>query len=259
MRIITLNLNGIRSATKKGFLSWATKQDADFICVQETRAQLQKELTDLFQLPGYLAYFHDAEKKGYSGVGIYSKHQPHKVKIGLGWPAADQEGRYVELDFTKLKIASIYIPSGTSGELRQNIKYDFLEKYYQVLEKSVHNQEDFIISGDINIAHKNIDIKNWRANQTHSGFLPAERAWLDQIFDKLGLVDAFRVINSEPDQYTWWSNFGRAWEKNVGWRIDYQLITANLKNKVQAVSIYKKERFSDHAPVIIDYDYKIND
>ncbi|MFA6409715.1 MAG: exodeoxyribonuclease III [Gammaproteobacteria bacterium] len=253
MRVINLNLNGIRSATKKGFLSWASEQNADFICVQETRAYVNQYLDGIFSLPGYYNYFHDAKKRGYSGVGIYSKHKPEKVIYGLGWPIADEEGRYVELKFPQINIASLYLPSGTSSEERQNIKFDFLQRYFKYLQKIIESKENYIIAGDINIAHKTIDLKNWRSNQNHTGFLPEERLWLDKVFDELGFIDAFRVVNKDPDQYTWWSNFGRAWEKNVGWRIDYQIITPGLKSKVKSASIYKDQRFSDHSPLIMDY------
>jgi exodeoxyribonuclease III len=255
MRVININLNGIRSAAKKGFFEWLKTIDADFICMQETRAQLNKGEDGLFRPEGYFSYFVDAEKKGYSGVGIYSKHQPKNVSLSLGWNLPDQEGRYIHLDFTDFTIASLYVPSGTSGEHRQEIKFDFLRRLKAILDKKLHEKKHVIIAGDINIAHKQIDIKNWRANQKHSGFLPEERAWMDEIIEKLGWVDAFRAINKSENQYTWWSNFGRAWEKNVGWRIDYQLITPNLKSKVTSATIYKEARFSDHAPVIIDYDF----
>jgi exodeoxyribonuclease-3 len=257
MRIITLNLNGIRSAERKGFFNWMIEQNADFVCVQETRAHLEK-IPDLVPHPlDYFYYFNDADKKGYSGTGIYTKHKPIAIQKKLDWDEADTEGRYVQVDYKNLSIASIYIPSGTSGEKRQAIKYDFLHHYLKILKQIASSNRDFIICGDINIAHKEIDLKNWHANQNHSGFLPEERAWLDKVFDEVGLVDAFRVKNQEPDQYTWWSNFGRAWEKNIGWRIDYQIVTKSLKNKIQNVSIYKNQRFSDHAPLIIDYNYQI--
>jgi exodeoxyribonuclease III len=257
MRIINLNLNGIRSAAKKGFFDWMLKQNADFICVQETRAHLTNNPNEaLFPKP-YSCYFHDAEKSGYSGTGIYSKYAPLSVKTGLGWPTADKEGRYVELEFPEFNVASLYMPSGTSGEERQNIKYDFMERYLKVLQDIILSKKNYIITGDFNIAHKQIDIKNWRTNQKHSGFLPEERAWFDKMIDELGLIDAFRVVNNEPNQYTWWSNFGHAWENNTGWRIDYQIITPGLKNKVQAATIYKEQRFSDHAPLIIDYNFSI--
>lgn len=253
MRIITLNVNGIRSAASKGFFTWAQQQNADIICLQETRAH-QTQLQDpLYTLPGYQAYFCDAEKKGYSGVALYTRLQPDNVTYGLGWSTADTEGRYVQADFGNLSVASVYLPSGTSGAVRQQIKFEFLNAYEQILLKQKQQQREYILCGDFNMAHKNIDLKNWRSNQKNSGFLPEERAWLDKLFDELGYVDAFRVLNQEAHQYTWWSNRGQAWSKNVGWRIDYQIVTPNLKPRVQAVNIYKTTRFSDHAPCIVDY------
>lgn len=253
-KIITLNVNGIRSAAKKGFFEWMLKQDPDVVCVQELKAQHEDLLTSTFQPAGYHAYFHCAEKKGYSGVGIYSKEKPQHVIRGLGWPHADEEGRYIEADFGELSIASIYLPSGSSGEHRQIIKFDFLERYANHLKNMLQKPRDYILCGDWNIAHQKIDLKNWRGNQKNSGFLPEERAWMDQLFGSLGFVDAFRLVNQEPDQYTWWSNRGQAWVKNVGWRIDYQVITSGLKEKVKSVSIYKDQRFSDHAPLLVEYD-----
>lgn len=254
MRIITCNLNGIRSAAKKGFFEWMLKQNADVICVQELKAH-ESDLQDaIFSPEGYHGHFHYAEKKGYSGVGIYSRQKPDRIIKGLGWSEADQEGRYIEADFGGIAVASLYLPSGTSGELRQGIKYDFLNRYIPYLKEMRQQSKEFVICGDWNIAHKQVDLKNWRGNQKNSGFLPEERAWMDDLFGPLGFIDAFREINQEPEQYTWWSNRGQAWAKNVGWRIDYEVVTPGLKNKVKSVSIYKEQRFSDHAPLVIDYD-----
>lgn len=258
MRVITINLNGIRSAAKKGFFTWMEKQNADFICVQETKAQMHAQPEEILRPANYHCYFHDAEKKGYSGTGIYSRLFPEKVHYGLGFETADKEGRYVQLDFKKFSIASLYMPSGTMGEARQKVKYAFMDEYLAKLKKIAAANHDIIICGDWNIAHKEIDLKHWRENQNHTGFLPEERAWLDQVFGKVGLIDAFRVLNQEPNQYTWWSNFGHAWDNNAGWRIDYQVITPGLKNKIKAVKIYKEQRFSDHAPLIVDYEYTIS-
>lgn len=254
LRIITLNLNGIRSATKKGFFEWMLKQDADIVCVQEIKAQNCDLEKSLFQPEGYYCYFHCADKKGYSGVGIYSKQKPQHIRCGLGWPAADQEGRYIEANFGKLSVVSLYLPSGTSGEHRQTIKFDFLKRYADHLRKLHTLPQQYIICGDWNIAHQKIDLKNWRGNQKNSGFLPEERAWMDELFGSLGFVDAFRQINQAPEQYTWWSHRGQSWLKNVGWRIDYQVVTSSLKKAIKSVQIYKEQRFSDHAPLIIDYD-----
>jgi exodeoxyribonuclease III len=257
LKVISANLNGIRSAATKGFFDWLAQQHADIVCLQETKAQMAVLHDPVFRPEGYHCYFHDAEKKGYSGVGIYSKRKPDHVSTGLGWHIADNEGRYIQADFGNLSVASLYMPSGTSGEERQTHKYAFLETYMTQLKTICAGSRDFIICGDWNIAHKNIDIKNWRSNQKNSGFLPEERAWLDELFDQVGMVDAFRVINQEADQYTWWSNFGQAYTKNVGWRIDYQIVTPSLRDKIVSVEIYKGQKFSDHAPLIIEYEYNL--
>ncbi|HTM63807.1 MAG TPA: exodeoxyribonuclease III [Gammaproteobacteria bacterium] len=253
MRVITANLNGIRSAARKGFFDWLTHQNADLVCVQELKAQ-ENDMNDPVLRPdGYHSYFHFAEKKGYSGVGIYTRIKPKDVVTGLGWSEADQEGRYVALNLGDVWIASLYLPSGTSGDDRQAVKYDFLNKYAEQLNEIRNSKKEWIICGDWNIAHKQIDLKNWRSNQKNSGFLPDERAWMDKLFGEMEFVDAFRVVNQESEQYTWWSNRGQAWAKNVGWRIDYQVVTPGLKSAIKSASIYKDERFSDHAPLLMDY------
>jgi len=256
MKIVSANLNGIRAAEKKGFFQWMQKEKPDVICIQETKAQEHQLHPEDFYPPGYHCYYFDAQKKGYSGVAIYSRQQPQKVIRGLGkgFEDMDAEGRYIQADFDKLSVISLYLPSGTSGDERQQIKYDFMARFEEVMRAMRRKRREFIICGDWNIAHKKIDIKNWRGNQKNSGFLPEERAWLDKVFGPIGFVDAFRVVNQEEDQYTWWSNRGQAWAKNVGWRIDYQVVTPKLKDKVRSVSIYKEQRFSDHAPLIIEYD-----
>jgi exodeoxyribonuclease-3 len=255
MRVITANVNGIRSAARKGFYEWLVQQDADVVCLQETKAQEHQLDDDIYCPAGYHCYYHDAEKKGYSGVAIYSRHKPDKVRMGIGWDDFDCEGRYLQIDLGKLSVVSLYMPSGSSKEERQDFKFDIMDRLMPVLKKYRRQQREYIICGDWNIAHKKIDIKNWRGNQKNSGFLPEERAWMDELFGPAGFVDAFRVVNDKEDQYTWWSNRGQAWAKNVGWRIDYQVITPGLAGKVLAESIYKDERFSDHAPLIIDYDW----
>jgi exodeoxyribonuclease-3 len=254
MKIITLNVNGIRSAHRKGFYDWLHRQGADIVCLQEIKAQSPELRAALRSPPGYFAYFNDADRKGYSGVALFTRRKPDRVYDSLGWDHADAEGRYLRADYGRLSVISIYLPSGSSGLERQAIKFDFMERLMPLLKRMRRQKREFILCGDWNIAHKKIDLKNWRGNQKNSGFLPEERAWMDELFGPAGYVDAFRVINQEPDQYTWWSNRGRAWEKNVGWRIDYQVITPGLKNKVRSVSIYKQRRFSDHAPLIIEYD-----
>lgn len=253
LRIVSLNLNGIRSAIKKGLINWIERTKPDILCFQEIK--ISPDLIDhSFEIPGYHHHFFSAEKKGYSGVAIYSRIKPDRVITGLGWNTADQEGRYLQIDINDLSIASVYLPSGTSGEERQALKYDFMAQYQKLLTKQLTDGRHYILCGDWNIAHKQIDLKNWRGNQKNSGFLPEERQWLTELFDKTGWIDAFRLINQEENQFTWWSNRGQAWAKNVGWRIDYHIISPSLKEKVRKVEIYKDERFSDHAPLIMEYD-----
>ncbi|HKJ07638.1 MAG TPA: exodeoxyribonuclease III [Gammaproteobacteria bacterium] len=256
MRVITANVNGIRAAARKGFFDWLRRQRADVVCLQETKAQ-EHQLDGTHRPRVFHSYFHDALKKGYSGVAVFCRREPDKVITGLGWPEFDAEGRYIEAQFGSLSVVSLYLPSGTSGPQRQAVKLDFMDRFMERLGALRRRRREYIICGDWNIAHRPIDLKNWRSNQKNSGFLPEERAWMDALFDRRGFVDAFRVVNQAPDQYTWWSNRGRAWEKNVGWRIDYQVITPGLKDKVSAARIYTARRFSDHAPLTIDYDYDI--
>lgn len=254
LRVITANVNGIRSAAKKGFFDWLATQNADVICLQETRCDSPTLEKSLFFPAEYQVYYFDAQKKGYSGVSIYTKQEPKQIHRGLGWLEADHEGRYIEADFGDLCIASLYLPSGTSGEQRQAVKYDFMDRYTLHLQKQRQDSKNYILCGDWNIAHKNIDIKNWKTNQKSSGFLPEERTWLDRLIDEIGWVDAFRVVNQAPEQYTWWSQRSNARKTNAGWRIDYQLISPALKNKVLSATICSAPIFSDHAPLIIDYD-----
>ena len=257
MRIITLNVNGLRSAHRKGFLNWMLTQNAEVVCLQETRAQRDQLAHEIVSPQGFHGYFHDADRKGYGGVAIYTRERPDKRIAGLGWSDFDREGRFLQVDFPTVSVISLYVPSGSSSDQRQAAKFDFLERFLPVLYGLRSDKREYIICGDWNIAHKTIDLKNWRSNQKNSGFLPEERAWLDEVFDRVGLVDAFRVLNHEPEQYTWWSNRGQAWAKNVGWRIDYQIVTPALKNYIKATQIYKGERFSDHAPLTVDYDLAI--
>ncbi|MDY7546248.1 exodeoxyribonuclease III [Glaciimonas sp. Gout2] len=252
-RIISANLNGIRSATKKGFFEWMSKQSADFICVQELKAQAPDMSPEMLAPEGYVGHFHYAEKKGYSGVGLYSKRAPNAVRIGFGNPEFDAEGRYVECDFGDLTVISLYCPSGSSGEERQLAKFRFMESFLPHLQELKASGREVVICGDWNIAHHEIDLKNFKGNKKNSGFLPEERAWLTQLFDEVALVDVFRTVDPRPEQYTWWSNRGQAWAKNVGWRIDYHISTPGIAAKAHTVAIYKDERFSDHAPLTIDY------
>jgi exodeoxyribonuclease-3 len=259
-RLVTLNLNGIRSAATKGFVQWAERAGADCMGVQEIKAQAD-DMAGRFERIGRLqGHFHYAQKKGYSGVGLYARKAPSDVIVGLKHKEFDAEGRYVEARFDtpkrKLSVISCYFPSGSSGEERQQAKYRFLEVIYPHLLK-LKKQREFILVGDVNIAHKEIDLKNWKSNQKNSGFLPEERAWMSRLLDEAGLVDVFRRLNGKPEQYTWWSNRGQAWAKNVGWRLDYHLATPTLAEKARRESIYLDLRFSDHAPVTVDYDFTL--
>ncbi|MFT6407576.1 MAG: exodeoxyribonuclease-3 [Arenicella sp.] len=270
MKVISANLNGIRAAARKGFYDWLVKVDADVICLQELKAQPDQIEGLPYHPEAYYTYFHAAEKKGYSGVGIHCKQKPDQVHFGLGegFEDVDSEGRYIQADFGNLSVASLYMPSGSSKEERQEFKIDMMGRFEDKLRQLAESGRQVIICGDWNIVHKKRDIKNWRGNQKRSGFLPEERQWMDWLFGEpepelengrgghAGFYDAFRLINDEDEQYTWWSNRGQAWANNTGWRIDYQVISANLKDKVVAGSdvIYKDERFSDHAPLVIEYD-----
>jgi exodeoxyribonuclease-3 len=256
MRIITLNANGVRSAGRKGVFDWIRTQDADVVCLQETKCQGEQIADAMYRPKGYHCYYYDAKKKGYSGVGLYSKRKPDRVLIGHGSKEFDREGRYLEAQFGKLSVVSLYLPSGSSSEERQRAKFRFLKEFMPYLQALKRKRRDYVLCGDWNIAHKEIDLRNWRSNQKNSGFLPEERAWLDRLFGEVGYVDAFREINQLAEQYTWWSNRGQAWAKNVGWRIDYQILSPGLKGSVLKADIFKAQRFSDHAPLVMDYDYK---
>jgi exodeoxyribonuclease-3 len=259
MKIITLNLNGIRSAARKGFLEWLPQQRADVICVQELKAQAADMTAELLAPAGYQGHFHYAEKKGYSGVGIYSKAAPDRVKTGFGVAEFDEEGRYLRADFGDLSVISLYLPSGSSGEHRQASKFRFLDTFLPHLKKLRKAGREVVLCGDWNIAHREIDLKNWKGNLKNSGFLPEERAWMTRIFDELGWVDVYRRLHPEATDtsYTWWSNRGQARAKNVGWRIDYQIATPGIAERAKDAAIYKDQWFSDHAPLTIRYDGKL--
>jgi len=258
MRVISANLNGIRAAARKGFFQWLPGQQADFVCLQELKAQVdQLEPDPQFWPEEFYCYYHQAQKKGYSGVGLYSRYEPDDVIEGIGWQDVDAEGRFIEGRFGRLSVISLYLQSGSSSDERQQVKFDFLERFMPYLKALKRKRRDYIIAGDWNIAHKEMDLKNWKGNKNNSGFLPEERAWMGELFGPAGYADAFRQLPQEPDQYTWWSNRGQAWAKNVGWRIDYQVISKGLIGTVRDTAIYKDERFSDHAPLIIDYDYQL--
>jgi exodeoxyribonuclease III len=254
LRAITLNLNGVRSAAAKGAFAWLARQRADVICVQELKAQ-EADLEAIAIPRGFKAHFHCARKKGYSGVGIYARRIPDRVQCGLGIDDIDAEGRYLQADFGNLSVISLYLPSGSSSVERQQVKFRFMERFFPHLEQLRACGREVLLCGDWNIAHREIDLRNWRANQKNPGFLPEERAWLTRIFDELGFVDVFRRLDSRPDRYTWWSNRGEAWARNVGWRIDYQIATPGLAASARAAAIYIRNRFSDHAPLTIDFDH----
>ncbi len=257
MRIITANLNGIRSAASKGFFPWMLQQHADIVCVQELKAQAADMTPDMLAPQGFHGYFHYAEKKGYSGVGIYTRHKPDAVIEGLGIPMFDSEGRYLEAQYGNVSVVSLYLPSGSSGEERQTMKFKFMEAFMPHLVTLKKSGREIILCGDWNIAHTQKDLKNWRSNQKNSGFLPEERDWLTELFDQVGFVDVFRKLHPELQAYTWWSNRGQAWAKDVGWRIDYHIATPGVSETARATGIYKEQRFSDHAPLMVDYELKL--
>jgi exodeoxyribonuclease-3 len=264
LRLISVNLNGIRSAATKGFFDWAAQSEVDCMGVQEVRAQAE-DLAGRFDTweagPAPMrGHFHLAQRKGYSGVGLYTRHEPSEVLTGFGHRAFDAEGRWVELRFDRpgrrFSVVSCYFPSGSSGEERQAAKFRFLARLYPHLLR-LKAEREFVLMGDVNIAHREIDLKNWRGNLQNSGFLPEERAWLDKLFGTGGLVDVFRALDPRPEQYTWWSNRGQARTKNVGWRIDYHIATPAVAATARRAEIYTAQRFSDHAPLTIDYDWAL--
>jgi len=259
MRVISVNTNGIRAAARKGFFNWLAKQGANFVAIQETKAQVDQLQDPMFHPQPYLCHYFDALKKGYSGTALYSLHKPLQVIRGFGESEFDNEGRYIEYRYKNLSVVSLYAPSGSSGDHRQESKERFMHSFMLHLQALRRKRREFVICGDWNIAHQNIDLRNWRSNQKNSGFLPEERAWLSDLFDRVGFVDGFRQVDQREEQYTWWSNRGQSWEKNVGWRIDYQIVTPGLRDCIQSASIYKDERFSDHAPLIIDYDFSLEE
>jgi exodeoxyribonuclease III len=259
MRIISANLNGIRSAATKGFFDWLPGQQADMVCVQELKAQAADMRPEFIRCDGLAGHFHYAEKKGYSGVGLYTRKPAQTIVEGLGVPEFDAEGRYIEAEFGNLAVISLYQPSGSSSEERQQAKFRFMDVFFPHLERLMKSRREIVICGDWNIAHREIDLKNWKSNQKNSGFLPEERAWMTRLFDELGWVDVYRRLYPEAtgESYTWWSNRGQAWARNVGWRIDYQIATPGIAARAKSAFVYKDQRFSDHAPLIVDYDYSL--
>ncbi|HUS23521.1 MAG TPA: exodeoxyribonuclease III [Candidatus Binatia bacterium] len=256
MRIVTINVNGIRSAAKKGFYDWLRRQRADVVCAQEIKAQ-PDDLAGhaCFAPKGWHCHWQPARKKGYAGVAIFSREQPDDVRTTLGADEFDGEGRYLEARFGRLSVVSLYAPSGSAGPERQASKDRFLQFFLPKLGEWRASRRDYVVCGDWNIAHREIDLKNWRGNRKNSGFLPHERAWLDRVFGEVGFVDGYRALHPEHEgqSYTWWSNRGQAWTQNVGWRIDYHVVTPGLRGALKRAAIYKEQRFSDHAPLTLDY------
>ena len=257
MRIITCNVNGLRSAAAKGFMPWMRRQKPDVVCLQEIKARECDLPRELLAPRGFHAFFHPAEKPGYSGVAIYSRHAPDRVVTGLGIPDIDAQGRYLQADFGPVSVVSLYLPSGSSSEAAQARKFAFMERFLPRLEAMRGCGREFVICGDWNIAHREIDLANWRGNRKNSGFLPEEREWLTTVFEAHGFCDVFRRLDDRPGRYTWWSSRGQARAKNVGWRIDYQVATPALAAKATAASIYVARPFSDHAPLVLDYDHAL--
>ena len=255
MRLVSLNANGIRSTARKGFFDWFDARNADILCVQETKARVEQLGDPVFSRAGYHACFHDARsKKGYSGVAIYSRRKPDAVLTELGREDFDCEGRYIEARFGNLSVVSLYFPSGSSGDERQQYKFRIMDWFAPILKTWRASGRDYVISGDWNIVRSERDIRNWKSNQKNSGCLPAERDWLNGLCaDPAGWVDAYRALHPQGQDYTWWSNRGAARAKNVGWRIDYQLVTPSLRDRLRACSIAPTPRFSDHAPFSVDY------
>ena len=253
-RIVTFNANGIRSAQRKGFFEWMASEQPDVVCIQETKAQEHQLDDELFYPAGYHCSYNDAERKGYSGTAVYSRVAPRKITTRLGWDPLDSEGRYLQYDFPGVSVVSVYVPSGSSSDAALEKKLAFMDVFYEHLRALRRKRREFIICADWNTCHQNIDLKNWRSNQKNSGFLPEERAWLDRVYGELGYIDSFRLVDQAPERYTWWSNRGQAWANNVGWRLDYQMITPKLAQAVRSASIFTDERFSDHAPQTMEYE-----
>ena len=263
LRIISLNLNGIRSAWNKGVYPWLQTEAPDIVCLQELKAQHIDLGAEMLNPGGWSARYHTAAKKGYSGVGLWSRREPDQVQEGIGDAEFDAEGRYLRADFGRLSVISLYLPSGSSSPERQEAKFRFMARFYPILCELAASGRDVVVCGDWNIAHKEIDLKNWKSNQKNSGFLPEERDWMTKLLHTTdptgGLVDVYRQLQPTATEtaYTWWSNRGQAYAKNVGWRLDYHLATPALASLARSENIYKDVKFSDHAPVTVDYDFQL--
>jgi exodeoxyribonuclease-3 len=253
-KIISYNVNGIRAAISKGWFDWVKAADPDIICLQEIKANPEQLDLTLFEKAGYHHYWHPAEKKGYAGVAILSKKKPDNVTIGCGMPLYDAEGRVIRADYGGISVISVYMPSGTSGEERQAFKMKWLSDFQKYITKLKKERPNLIISGDYNICHKAIDIHNPISNANSSGFLPEERDWIDG-FMKSGFIDSFRVFNQEPHQYTWWTFRAGARARNLGWRIDYHLISEPLRAKLKQANILSQAKHSDHCPLTVEVDF----
>jgi exodeoxyribonuclease III len=258
MRVITLNLNGIRSAANKGLVPWLAQCGADFVCVQEVKAQAMVLTEELARPAGYTGHFHFAQKPGYSGCAVFTRHTPAYTQQGFGSAEFDAEGRYVQLDMGNLSLISVYFPSGTSGQERQQAKFRFLAEFAPHMDALKASGRDVLVCGDVNIAHKEIDLRNWKSNQKNSGFLPEERAWVTHLLDERGWIDVHRtLIGPEAVSYTWWSQRGAAYEKDVGWRLDYHFATPRIAATAKTAQVIKTPKLSDHAPLVVDYDYQL--
>lgn len=257
MRVITFNTQGIEQAADKGFFDWMIRQDADVVCLQNLKAKEYQLDGERYHPDGYHAYFFDAFEDGFSGVAIYTRHLPKAIMTGLGFEQCDFNGRFIQADFDKVSVGSMTIPSGLSSPEAQAGKMEYLELFMGHLKKTLRKRREFIFAGTFNIAHQPIDLSNWYVNQRVSGFLAEEREWIEEVLGEMGYVDAFRQVNKAERQYTWWPDYNRAWSLNEGARLDYQITTSNLRKTVKHARIYRDERFSEHAPVIVDYDIEI--
>ena len=257
MKIITYNVNGIRAAIKKGLWDWAKAAKPDLLCLQETKAHLSqvKDEMSLFESLGYRVFWFEAQKKGYSGVAILSKIEPEHVEYGCGIPQYDEEGRVIRLDFKEFSLMSIYMPSGSSGDVRQEFKFRWLDDFYDYMNSLIKEFPKIVVSGDYNICHKEIDIHNPKSNAKSSGFLPEERAWMTK-FIEMGFIDSFRHFNSDPHHYTWWSFRMNARDRNLGWRIDYNMASKALEKNLKSSKILPDAKHSDHCPAVLELDFK---